>query len=80
MTRLEVRRCSLEDQQVDLEGIKEEKPCRDISRTGQPGWEVSRTRINKSLTGGCLIKLADIVLVIGLASSDLYIYYLEVRA
>ena len=28
----------------------------------------------------CLIKLANIVLVVGVASSDLYIYYLEVRA
>ena len=65
---------------MDLGEIKEEKPCRDISRTGQPGWEVSRTRISRSLTGEFLIKLADIVLVVGVASSDLYIYYLEVRA
>ena len=61
MTRLEVRRCSLEDQQVDLGEIKEERPCQDISRTGQRGWGVSRTRINRNLTGEFLIKLGDVM-------------------
>ena len=51
MTRLEGERWSCEDQQVDLWGIKEEKLCLDISRTGQPGWGVLRTRINRSLIG-----------------------------
>ena len=61
MTRLEVKRWSLEDQQVDLGEIKEERPCQDISRTGQRGWEVSRTRINRNLTGEFLIKLGDVM-------------------